>query len=103
MAGHHDREGIAGERHAYVARRSGKRTAAMPRSLHTIAQRPIGVAKSAKPCSAMAYFRLKKRSRIGCPRRLPRVSNLVADLSTKPDGAASRSVSFIKTEFMCSA
>src|SRR6267143_282153 len=43
-----------------LSRRSGKRTATMPRSLHAIAQRPIGVAKSAKPCSAMALFSPEK-------------------------------------------
>src|SRR5207237_5302031 len=43
-----------------LSRRSGKRTATMPRSLHTMAQRPIGVAKSAKPCSAMALFSPEK-------------------------------------------
>src|SRR5207302_1051734 len=43
-----------------LSRRSGRRTATMPRSLHTMAQRPIGVAKSAKPCSAMALFSPEK-------------------------------------------
>src|SRR6267143_1860545 len=43
-----------------LSRRSGKRTATMPRSLHAIAQRPIGVVKSAKPCSAMALFSPEK-------------------------------------------
>src|SRR5882762_7476535 len=43
-----------------LSRRSGKRTATMPRSPHTMAQRPIGVAKSAKPCSAMALFSPEK-------------------------------------------